>query len=308
MAAILVAIAARATGATRIWETVVDMDDLNLSPGVSVSPGALRDKTKDELIDLVQVLSTRRDGLPALAGETSLFESMFRDLPHAVLVVNPDRKIGMVNQAFAELFGYEDCELLGSSTSALYADREEYERQGRLRYHLNAHSSLEPHLQRFRRKDGGVFLGESIGTVLRDSAGEVVCFLGLVRDVTDREAALQALRDSERRFRDFSQAGSYRFWETDADGRYTFMSASNAAFPYPEESMVGQQQWKSEAFEPDERALRAVLAKIARHQPFSDFHYAMSDSKGGHTYRRSSGVPVFDADGNFTGYRGVSID
>ena len=85
MAAILVAIAARATGATRIWETVVDMDDLNLSPGVSVSPGALRDKTKDELIDLVQVLSTRRDGLPALAGETSLFESMFRDLPHAVL-------------------------------------------------------------------------------------------------------------------------------------------------------------------------------------------------------------------------------
>ena len=279
------------------------MDDLNLSPGV------LRGKTKDELIELVQALSAHRTGVAGFLHDTTPFESMFWNFPEALLFVNPDRKIRMVNATCARLYGYEINELNGVSTSGLYADREEFERQGRLRYHLMyAGKTLEPHVQRFRRKDGSIFVGETVGAVVRNDADKIVGFLGLVRDVTDREAALKALRESERRFRDFSQAGAYRFWETDAEGRYTYMSASNLAFPHSEELMIGQQQWQSKVFEADPRVLQAVQEQIDTRQPFSDFHYAMANRDSGYSYRRSSGVPVFDAEGNFTGYRGVSID
>jgi PAS domain S-box-containing protein len=147
------------------------MDDLNLSPSV------LTGKTKDELIDLVLALTAARDAREHSPRELSLFEAMFRDLPDALLLVNPDRKVRMVNHAFSRLFGYADGELEGVSTIVLYSDREEYERQGRLRYHLNAGATLDAYTHRFRRKDGTVFVGESLGSVLRTPAGKVLGFV-----------------------------------------------------------------------------------------------------------------------------------
>jgi C4-dicarboxylate-specific signal transduction histidine kinase len=44
------------------------------------------------------------------------------------------------------------------------------------------------------------------------------------------------------------------------------------------------------------------------HQPFRDFVYRIASGTGSAVYIRSSGKPVFDAKGNFLGYRGVGTD
>jgi two-component system, cell cycle sensor histidine kinase PleC len=277
------------------------MDDLNLSPGV------LKGKTKDELIALVQSLSAVHSAAGPV-GEPSFYEAVFRESPDALLFVTPDRKIATVNAAFASLFGYKPEEMQGASTVILYADREEYERQGRLRYHIKSDRIPEPYTHRLRRKDGSEFIGESVGTLVRNAQGKVLGFLGVIRDVSGREAARQERRETERRLRDFSQVGVYRFWETDAEGRYIFRSSANAAFPRSGEAMLGDQQWTTHRFSADERAHKALMEKIARHEPYDDFHYSMMGDDGKRRYRRASAVPVFDLDGTFRGYRGVSID
>src|SRR6202040_408081 len=44
------------------------------------------------------------------------------------------------------------------------------------------------------------------------------------------------------------------------------------------------------------------------HQPFRDFVYSTVSDSGSPVYVRSSGKPVFDANGNFLGYRGTGTD
>ena len=267
----------------------------------------IRDKsgTVKYLISEIVDLTVLQNQSLELQRQRTLFETMFWDMPDALVFVNPDRTIRMCNSSFSSLFGYGPGELDGASTLVLYADPEEYRRQGA--YNRAAGRQVEMHVQEFRRKDGTTFLGENIGAMVRDPDGTLIGGIGLVRDVTDRDKAHRALVESERRFQDFAQAGAYRFWETDVDGRYTYLSPANKYFPNSGELLIGRNQFKSPNFHYDEVELQKVLNHIARREPYQDFHHAVSDARG-RRFRSASGVPVFDANGTFAGYRGVSLD
>ena len=45
-------------------------------------------------------------------------------------------------------------------------------------------------------------------------------------DITERKKTEMALLESEHRFRDFASASAEWYWETDAQGRYTWISES----------------------------------------------------------------------------------
>ncbi len=197
-----------------------------------------------EIIDLTDQLRQTQE----LQRHRTLFEAVFWDMADALLFVNPDRTIRMYNSACARLFGFNEHEMIGKSTLTNYADPEEFERQGRLHYNTDASGRIEPHTEMFRRKDGSVFAGETIGTIVRDEDGTLIGFMGLVRDVTDRDKSHRALVESERRFQDFAQAGAYRFWETDVEGRYTYLSRANKYFPNSEELLIGRYQYRSPNF------------------------------------------------------------
>jgi PAS domain-containing protein len=53
---------------------------------------------------------------------------------------------------------------------------------------------------------------------------------------------------------------------------------------------------------------RRHVAALEAHQPFRGFVYRTASADGSAVYISTSGKPVFDADGHFLGYRGVSSD
>jgi hypothetical protein len=76
----------------------------------------------------------------------------------------------------------------------LYSSKESYEEQGRIRFHLSAEEKLKPYEVMYRRKDGGIFPSETVGTAVKDNEGNTIGFLGIMRDVTDRKQAEEALQ------------------------------------------------------------------------------------------------------------------
>jgi PAS domain S-box-containing protein/putative nucleotidyltransferase with HDIG domain len=103
----------------------------------------------------------------------------------------------MVNQSMADILGYDSPEDLISNVTdisrQLYADYddclkfiESMERQGVVR-------NFEV---RFKRKDGRVIWVSRNAQVVRDEKEEVLCYEGIIEDITDRKDSLDRLRNA----------------------------------------------------------------------------------------------------------------
>jgi PAS domain S-box-containing protein len=94
---------------------------------------------------------------------------------------------------------------------------------------------------RWVRKDGGVVHVESRGIVIRDARGAPVAFEGIVRDVTARVRAEEALRESEARLRSVFAAMAEGVVICDAEGRIVECNASaERILGQPRERLLGR--------------------------------------------------------------------
>ena len=151
-----------------------------------------------------------------------------------------------------------------------------------------------------------IWLESQVGTVDWDGAPATQA---TVIDITERKEAEQALRDSEARFRGFAESAGDWFWDMDENLRFTYVS------PNVERIIGVSPEWHYGKTRIDQRGDdydRAVwddhLETLRNHQPFRDFTYLRVSDGAKPTWLRTSGLPTFDAEGRFTGYRGTASD
>jgi PAS domain S-box-containing protein len=115
---------------------------------------------------------------------------------------------------------------------------------------------------------------------------------------------VEAIRESEERFRTLVQFSFDVYWETDAQHRFTRQEFAETLSGAPV-SEIGKTRWEVPYVEPDEESWRRHRETLDAHLPFRDFELARPTPDGGKRYVSVSGLPVFDENGRFAGYRGV---
>jgi PAS domain S-box-containing protein len=162
---------------------------------------------------MVDVTATRQE-MRDLSRSKALFEAVFSHMPDALFVADENRCFVAGNPAVTRILGYECTQLIGKSAELLYSDKEDYHRLGRELFSPDAEVRFEPIQARLAHRDGSEFPGEIFGITLRDESGEVIGYLGIINDISDRVRAEEELRLGEERFRHFAEATSDWFWET----------------------------------------------------------------------------------------------
>ena len=122
----------------------------------------------------------------------------------------------------------------------------------------------------------------------------------------------QALRESEERFRDFAEAASDWFWEMGPDLRFTHLTQRyyDVTGMKPQD-IIGKRRDEIADFTQDsesEEKWREHCALLERHEPFRGYEFAGAGTGGFGYHTRISGLPVFDGNGEFLGYRGTGTD
>jgi PAS domain S-box-containing protein len=144
---------------------------------------------------------------------------------------------------------------------------------------------------------------------LHDQSGKIVKWYGSSTDIEDRKRAEEALRESEMRFRDYAETASDWFWETGPDHRVTRISDHVNALGIAPSRLTGMARWDiATDIRTESEKWQLHRAMHDAHQPFRDFVYSIVNESGSPVYVRSSGKPLFDANGNFLGYRGTGTD
>jgi diguanylate cyclase (GGDEF)-like protein/PAS domain S-box-containing protein len=131
-------------------------------------------------------------------------------------------------------------------------------------------------------------------------------------DVTSYFEAQTALRESEARFRSLTELMTDWYWELDAEGRFirsesSAASAQGALFQQALGEAAQEAVRRTVCATPEQWQQWATL--IASRREFRDFVLPVQGTgKAERRYFSMSGLPVFDAQGAFSGYRGTGRD
>jgi|GEM_PF-997722 len=132
---------------------------------------------------------------------------------------------------------------------------------------------------------------------------------GVIQDITPQYKAQEELRSSEERFRSLTETINDLVWETDASGRFTYVSPRSLdILGYRPEEILGKTILDLMA--PDvakqiEPQLRSILGEG---KPFKGFIKPVLHKNGSEVILQCNGVPIRDESGNLTGFRGSDRD
>jgi PAS domain S-box-containing protein len=261
--------------------------------------------------ELVEIVTTQIDVTERKRAEQTLRESEAKigRLIDAniigVFIWDFDGRILEANEAFLDIVGYDHEDLVAGRIRWTDLTPPEWrERDARLIEKQMVTGSLQPFEKEYFRKDGSrvpVLIGVATFEEGGNQGG------AFVLDLTERKRAADALRESEAKFRDYAETASDWFWEIGPDYKFTMLTEN--AFGSDAADRIGTACWDHALdFETEPEKWRLVRATLDSHKPFRDFIYCTAGGDGSPMYVRASGKPLFDASGEFRGYRGTGAD
>jgi PAS domain S-box-containing protein len=163
---------------------------------------------------------------------------------------------------------------------------------------------------RLRRADGEYRWFQFAAQPFSGGTGRIIRWYGIHTDIEDRKRAEEALRDSEQRFRAFNEATSDWYWETGPDHRFTYMPDERPFFDsIAAPKRIGLTRWEVAVdVESEPEKWKAHIAKLEAHETFRDFVYRVLLNDDSMAFISVSGIPKYDAQGRFLGYRGGGTD
>jgi PAS domain S-box-containing protein len=229
------------------------------------------------------------------------------NIPFSLSLKDASQRYLMVNQSFLDSTGLSAENIAGKQTESIFWG--------------DVAESLAEGDQEVLEKGTTITRETAMGVAVRspgirqvtkfpvtNASGAVDGIVTVSIDITDRKKAEQNLRRSEERFRDFAEASSDVLWELDADLRHSYLSDRYYELTGKTSGQLAGQTRDETPPEIQVEGWEDHLRTLHDHLPFRDYVFPRAAEDGRTVWFSSCGVPVFDDDGEFEGYRGTLKD
>jgi PAS domain S-box-containing protein len=163
----------------------------------------------------------------ALRASEERYRSLFNGVPIGLYRSTAEGRLLDVNQAEADMLGYDSVEeLMQTHAADLYV---EPETRQRWQADLKPSDTIFHVFKHLRRKEGAQIWVQDTGRIVRNSAGQVEYYEGALIDVTRRKLAEDALIQSEQKYRELIEQASDGIVMFDRQGRLLEANAATCA-------------------------------------------------------------------------------
>ncbi len=251
-------------------------------------------------------ITDQREIQRALRESEAKFRHIFEASNEGIWLLNQDAEVTLVNGKMAALLGYTREEMRGrrktefvppedlASVEALLARR----RRG-----ISEEADV-----RFQCKSGEVVWTLMSGRALLDDSGSFIGILDMITDITARKRAVDALRESEERFRLMADGTPVLIWVHDQAGRLQFVNLAYCAFFGITIDEVRDDGWRPLIHPEDLNGYVHAFSQCHQErQPFKA-QARVRRSDGQWRWVESQAVPRWSASGEFLGMVGSSMD
>jgi PAS domain S-box-containing protein len=161
---------------------------------------------------------------------------------------------------------------------------------------------------RYRRPDGTLVWLRSAAAPLRDAQGRVTGAVVALADVEAERNALEAVRESERRFREMADSAPVMIRVTEGDDTCTFLNRAWAEFTgHAGEAGLGQ-GWLDTVHPEDQGRLRMALAEAAAAHRDCRLEYRLRRFDGAWRWALEAAAPRLGPGGRVLGFIASVID
>ncbi len=240
------------------------------------------------------------------------FRTIAEDVSDAIIAADSEYRIVFWNVPAERIFGYTAAEILGQPlTTLIPPERRDAHLAALSRIRQNDESVAARTVElRAVRKDGTVFVIEMALSVRNENevTDDPIVFTAIVRDVTERKRAAEALRQHMATMRAVTEGTSDAVWAKTVDGHYQLVNAAGSRmFGFPAHDIIGSTDVVLFGQQTASGIRARDLDAIASGTTISGDSTAR-DSQGVMRQYVTTRTPWRDSDGNIIGLIGVARD
>lgn len=259
---------------------------------------------------LVRITIERKRVGDALRQAENRYRSIVENAVEGIFQTTPEGGYVSVNPALARMYGYQSPEELMLAVKDIghqvYVDpnrRTEFKRL------MEKQGVVQDFEYQVCRKDGNkIWLSENARAV-RDPSGAILYYEGTVEDITQQKRALEALAESEERFRLLFDEAPVAYHEIDSQGIVRRVNRAECSLlGYGPAEILGRHASEFVPEEERERSREAVRRKVGGEVPLAPFQREFARADGTRVLFEIHENLIRDASGAIVGIRSALLD
>ncbi|MCG6533250.1 MAG: PAS domain S-box protein [Syntrophales bacterium LBB04] len=247
----------------------------------------------------------RKRAEEALRESEANFRNMAEQLVDVLFATDDSSHITFVSPSALQMFGWKPEEMVGRSFIEFLPESEIPGAVTKFKDAMASGKSVPDLFLVMKRKDESTFPGEMNSSVIWKD-GRTAGVVGIIRDITERKRAAEALKESEERYRNQVEAINDVAFSISSGGEITYISpVVRNLLGYEADEITGR-HFLEFVHQEDHDLLTEKFSEL-REGMVSHGEYRVIGKSGDVKWVRSLTSPILDI-GGFVGGRGIIVD
>ncbi len=243
----------------------------------------------------------------ALVASNERYSDLVQNSGEGLGMVDTSENFTFTNPAACEIFGFPADQLIGKNLTS-FLDEPSIE-EVKLQSSIRKEGQKSIYELEIIRPDGERRWIIVTATPQYDTKGTFTGTFGIFRDITQRKLAETKVRESEQRLKEIVDLTNDWIWEIDSAWKYSFVSPKIFdILGYLPEEMIGKSPFDFLIPEDVEKVKEGVRGIVHQFKPLNAIVNRAKHKNGDLVYLETSGIPVFNEQGVYQGYRGADRD